>query len=226
MSNVSKVCILWSYFWTTGSLPSCKIKKKEIWLATWNFDFSCIVCRSTVWFLFVFTLTCWYEGCRCSAGGVLHSGIFFCQWRWNSTYQVCEVFFFFCVTTGSRGAIYKCHPSNTFCTHVATCHPTPTSLLHCGNSPVTGIFLAKFRWNTADPIWALQMICVINFPVLQQTVIWTFSACGFNVTQSCIFTETDSHWWPLCQIRGRRLSVFLELNCARSALSVLTSLGR
>lgn len=119
-------------------------------------------------------------------------------------------FVLFCVTTGSRGAIYKCHPSNTFCTHVATCHPTPTSLLHCGNSPVTGIFLAKFRWNTADPIWALQMICVITLPVLQQTVIWTFSACGFNVTQSCIFTETDSHWWPLCQIRGRRLSVFFQ----------------
>lgn len=138
------------------------------------------------------------------------------------------VFCLFCVTTGSRGAIYKCHPSNTFCTHVATCHPTPTSLLHCGNSPVTGIFLAKFRWNTADPIWASQMICVITLPVLQQTVIWTF-----NVTQSCLFTETDSHWWPLCQIRGRRLSVFFfflfffpELNCARSALSVLTSSGR
>lgn len=212
MSNVSKVRILWSYFWTTGSLPSCKIKKKEIWLA-WNFvDLQTMQLKS-VWFLFVFTLTCWYEGCRCSAGGVLHSGIFFsCQWRWNSTYQVCGVFFFvlFCVTTGSRGAIYKCHPSNTFCTHVATCHPTPTSLLHCGNSPVTGIFLAKFRWNTADPIWALQMICVITLPVLQQTVIWTFSACGFNVTQSCIFTETDSHWWPLCQIRGRRLSVFFQ----------------
>lgn len=64
--------------------------------------------------------------------------------------------FLFCVTTGSCGAIYKCHPSNTFCTHVATCHPTPTSLLHCGNSPVTGIFLAKFRRNTADPIWSVS----------------------------------------------------------------------
>lgn len=142
--------------------PHVKLRRK-IWLATWNFVDLQTKQLKSVWFLFVFTLTCWYEGCRCSAGGVLHSGIFFsCQWLWNSTYQVCGVFFLFCVTTGSRGAIYKCHLSNTFCTHVATCHPTPTSLLHCGNSPVTGIFLAKFRRNTADPIWALQMICVTS----------------------------------------------------------------
>lgn len=141
----------------------------------------------SVWFLFVFTLTCWYEGRRCFALGNLL--LLSATLELNVSSLWC---FSFCVTTGSRGAIYKCHLSNTFCTHVATCHPT--SLLHCGNSPVTGIFLAKFRRDTADPTWALRMICVVTLPVLQQTVIWTFSACGFNVAQSCIFTETDPHW--------------------------------
>lgn len=80
--------ILWSYFWTTGSLLSCKIKKKQIWFAAWNFGSADDEAESSeVWFLFVFTLTCWYEGCGCSAGGVWHSGILFsCQWLWNSTY--------------------------------------------------------------------------------------------------------------------------------------------
>lgn len=114
---------------------SCKIKKKDL---TCYMKLLQTMQLKSVWFLFVFTLTCWYEGRRCFALGNLL--LLSATLELNVSSLGC---FSFCVTTGSRGAIYKCHLSNTFCTHVATCHPT--SLLHCGNSPVTGT-----SWLSSD----------------------------------------------------------------------------
>uniref|UniRef100_A0A0E9WNI2 Uncharacterized protein n=1 Tax=Anguilla anguilla TaxID=7936 RepID=A0A0E9WNI2_ANGAN len=59
---------------------------------------------------------------------------------------------YFGISTGIHGAIYKCHLPNTFCTHAAPYHHTPTSVLHCRDYAFTVVVLARFTPNMQDPI--------------------------------------------------------------------------
>ena len=63
---------------------------------------------------------------------------------------------YFGTSSGIRGAMYKCHLPNIFCTHAAPYH-TPISVLHCRYYAYTVLVLARVMPIRLDPIWAEQI---------------------------------------------------------------------